>query len=267
MLSFSRFGKIGRLGNQLFQIAFLTSFAEKHNLAYLVPEWKYGQYFKQQFNYSSELEKITFDLVVREPGLGFHEPYFAGILPKMVSGNVDIITGYFQSYMYFSKKHVLDLFRPKVIPQAWSVNDRAVAISVRRGDFVYHPDYHCIDAEIYLDLLNAHFKNHKVFVFSDDFGYCRKYFSGPQYEFAEGLSDIEQLLFLSTFKNFILSNSTFSYWGPMLNAQPEKVFYPLNIFSDPQRCELYNQVYWPTRSGVYIPYHNPLNKPVRTLKS
>lgn len=264
MLNFSRLGKVGRLGNQLFQVAFITHFAQKFGIKYQIPYWKYSEYFDYKFNFTTnDLLETQFDLVLREPGLGYYENYFTNYLTEINSKNVDIVTGYFQSYKYFSKQHTLKIFRPnnKFKPIKTDPS-KGMAISVRRGDFVNHQHYNNIEADKFRELLQD-FKQKKVFVFTDDYKYCRNEFIGPQYEFMEGLNDIEQLISLSQFEYFILSNSTFSYWGPMLNPNPQKVLYPYYMFPDQQRCNVYNEVYWPQETSVYIPYKNAINKGIQ----
>jgi len=262
MITFSRLGKVGRLGNQLFQIAFITHFANKYRIPYSLPEWKYAAYFEQNINFTNELPEC-YDLILKEPTLGYNEDYYLKYLSQMKSGNVDIITGYFQSYKYFTKSHILSVFKPSNKFRSITINpEKSVAISVRRGDFVSHKDYNNIDASVFRVLLE-NFKNYKVFVFTDDFGYCKREFIGNEFEFMEGLNDIEQLITLSKFDYFILSNSTFSYWGPMLSPSPKKVYFPYFMFPDLKRCSLYNRDYWPHEKEVYIPYINPINKAIK----
>lgn len=262
MLSFSRLGKDGRLGNQLFQIAFLTSFAKRYNIPYKIPYWPYEKAFSFKFEFAEEKKVIAYDRVIYEPSLAYSEEYFKTFLPDMQKGNVDIAKGYFQSHKYFDKQHVLNIFNFKLKPNLQIDFRKSVAISVRRGNFVNHSLYNNIEGETFRQLLDIYFKGFYVFVFSDDYDYCRKEFVGGQFEFFEGFSDIEQLLVFSQFKHFILSNSTFSYWGPMLNSSPISVWYPEYMFPNLDWCEIYNRDYWP-KNDIYKPYRNPINKPFK----
>jgi hypothetical protein len=262
MLSFSRLGRpeLGRLGNQLFQVSFITNFAHKFNIDYKIPYWRYAEYIDHKFNFSLGLSKLNYDLVIEEPSLGYHEDFFLNHLPEIRDKRVNIATGYFQSYRYFTKQHVLKVFRFNDKFKSIKIDpSKSVAISVRRGDFVLHPHFNNIEAGAFKAVLK-NFKKHKVFVFTDDFNYCKNEFTGPQYEFMEGLNDIEQLITMSKFELFILSNSTFSYWGPMLNPDTKKVWYPYYMFPDLNRCKLYNEIYWPQESDIYVPYMNLINK-------
>jgi len=262
MLSFSKLGKpeAGRLGNQLFQVAFITHFAQKFNIEYKLPYWKYAEYFDYKFSFTADLQELQSDLILQEPTLGYHEDYFVNYLPEIRTKNVNIAIGYFQSYKYFSKQHILNVFRFNDKFKSIKIDSsKCVAISIRRGDFVNHPHYNNIQADQFREILR-NFKGHTVFVFTDDFKYCRNEFIGSHYEFMDGLSDIEQLINMSKFESFILSNSTFSYWGPMLSPKPKKVWFPYYMFPDLNRCKLYNELYWPQDRDIYTPFFNPINK-------
>ncbi|HTH82125.1 MAG TPA: alpha-1,2-fucosyltransferase [Mucilaginibacter sp.] len=265
MLSFSKLGlpHAGRLGNQLFQVAFITHFAKKFDIEYKIPYWKYAEYFDYKFNFlEKDISAFQFDLIIKEPEIGYHEDLFERYLPYIRSKKTDIFISYFQSYKYFTKQHALNVFRFNSKFKAIKINpSKCVAVSVRRGDFINHPHFNNIEADTFKKILQ-NFKNHKIFLFTDDFQYCKSEFAGPQYEFMEGLNDIEQLINLSQFELFVLSNSTFSYWGPMLNPKPKTVFYPLYMSSDQNLCKIYNSQYWPQEPNIYIPYLNPINKPV-----
>ena len=258
MLTFSRLGNLGRLGNQLFQIAFISHFAQKYSIPYVIPKWEYAAYFDYAFPYVEKLP-VLYDYILTEPTFCYNESYFAGFLDKMHSHSFDFI-GYFQSYKYFSKQHVLNVFKPshKFIPIKLN-RGNSVAISVRRGDFVEHPDYNNIEYFNFLQILK-NFSGFGVYIFSDDFDYCRQHFVGSQYIFMEGMSAIEQLLTMRTFDYFVLSNSTFSYWGAMLSENPKKIYFPQYMFPNIDRCQMYNDDYWPKAESIYIPYENPINK-------
>ncbi len=264
MIAYPRLGKVGRLGNQLFQVAFLTSFSTRFQVEYRIPPWRYAEHFAHSFSIHPTLETVKFACVTKEPAPGYHQDHFVGLLPRIRNEDVAIETGYFQSFRYFSKQHVMKIFEPRVSAPAEDLSD-CVAISVRRGDFVWHPLYANIEAEVYLALLDQHFAGCRVFVFSDDFNYCRRKFIGTRFSFFESASDIVQLNMMAKFRYFILSNSTFSYWGPMLSPEPKKVLYPRKMFSDPAACDLYNNHYWPNDRS-YVAYDNEVEKPYTPMK-
>jgi len=258
MMTFSKLGRYGRLGNQLFQIAFITFFAKKYEISYELPQWEYSEYFDYDFSFSDGVMQDS-DMIIYEPSIFYNETYFAKYVHEMKVKNVEI-EGYLQSYKYFTKEHVLNIFKSnqKFIPI--DINHKqSVAISVRRGDFVENPHYNNIEASKFIELLK-NFNNFKVYVFSDDFEYCKKEFIGDQFVFMEDLSGIEQLITMRTFNYFILSNSTFSYWGAMLSSSPKKVYFPFFMSPSLNLSHKYNVDFWPPEDGIYESYINPIKR-------
>ena len=49
MITYSKLGSHGRFGNQLFQIAFLYTLADRFGVDWTIPRWKYAEYFQEQF--------------------------------------------------------------------------------------------------------------------------------------------------------------------------------------------------------------------------
>ncbi|MEE6635739.1 alpha-1,2-fucosyltransferase [Limosilactobacillus pontis] len=112
-------------------------------------------------------------------------------------------------------------------------NNNSVCISVRRGDFfsngnqakygVCTPDYY-IKAKKYFD--RKKIKNTLYFCFSDDIEWCKKNlkFTGKNIIFvSQDMPVYETLRLMYHCKNFILSNSTFSWWGQFLSRNENKV--------------------------------------------
>lgn len=112
-------------------------------------------------------------------------------------------------------------------------NSNSVCISVRRGDFftdknqkeygVCSPEYY-IRAKKIFDEKNM--KNTIYFCFSDDIEWCKKNlsFTGKNIVFvSQNMPVYETLTLMSHCKNFILSNSTFSWWGQFLSKNNKKI--------------------------------------------
>jgi hypothetical protein len=107
----------------------------------------------------------------------------------------------------------------------------SVAVHVRRGDYLKHPDIGVLDASYYLQAIrhvrsvcsNPHF-----FVFSDDPCAASQLLGPilPEFELVElpkGISPAVDLHLMSACKHFINANSTFSWWGAWLSRNPAKV--------------------------------------------
>ncbi|OTA61685.1 alpha-1,2-fucosyltransferase [Limosilactobacillus reuteri] len=112
-------------------------------------------------------------------------------------------------------------------------NSNSVCISVRRGDFftnknqssygVCSPEYY-IKAKKYFD--EKKLNNTLYFCFSDDIEWCKKNlrFTDNNVIFvSQDMPVYETLRLMSSCKHFILSNSTFSWWGQFLSKYSDKI--------------------------------------------
>jgi hypothetical protein len=108
---------------------------------------------------------------------------------------------------------------------------KSLCIHIRRGDFVGNPHHGSPDQSYYLAGIDYVKKNagiEKIYVFSDDMEWCKKnlqfefpaMFVGDEYagEKASG-----HLLLMSSCRNFVISNSTFSWWAAWLRNSPDKI--------------------------------------------
>jgi GR25 family glycosyltransferase involved in LPS biosynthesis len=225
MFTFSNLGKYGRLGNQLFQIAAIASLAKKHGVGYFLPPWPYQKYFKSDFNC------LAGDVVVSPTASDFYEPHhhFADITLD-VFGLVDI-HGYFQSEKYIDKS--IDFsFEEEFLSAVRKHFEKiicfdTVAVHIRRGDYVNHPDYVQLPIDYYHRALELIPKDAFVLIFSDDIEWCKKNFipARPMFFYVQEGSDVEDLALMSQCTYHIISNSTFSWWGAYL-ANSKKVIAP-----------------------------------------
>lgn len=229
MIAFSRLGAKSRLGNHLFQYAFLRSTAARLDVGYFCPVWRGDQIFNlkedgRRFAEYSELPKKYV-----EPGLcpGFNPP---GL---QIFDGTDI-EGYFQSDKYFSRDEVLSWyeFKEETVAQAKGrfagVDfDSCAALSIRLGDFVstYFENFYVPRRSFFEDALRRVSRNETILVFSDDFDAAEKYLHGigANFVFARGCSDVEQLFLMSQCRDCICSPSTFSWWGAYLIRRPDAV--------------------------------------------
>lgn len=229
LVTFGGLGDMGRLGNQLFQIASTIGIANKNNWTYLFPKWKYQKFFSKE--------------------LPLHTPHPSFELKKELSFNYDEyrlngfgrncdLFGYFQSekYWHHCKDEALGYFQfadilKRRVEYTWSdiLLERPAAVHVRRGDYINLQDYHTLLPLEYYNNAMRHFdENQKFIVFSDDIEWCKKHFLTDKFSFAIG-DEIEDLCLMSMCKGHIIANSSFSWWGAYL-AQGKKVIAPKNWF-------------------------------------
>lgn len=249
MITISSLGKNGRFGNQLFQIASVLGIAKKYNTPAIFPDWPYSIYFKSEFPKG----KIEGQLI--------HERtynYDDEILNVYDLTNNYNLRGFYQSAKYWIEEDIRkqfefhDHFKEQVIKRySEALSGKTLAISVRRGDFVGNDNYFQISINYYLQAYYKYFgSDYNVIIFSDDMRYCKMHFSClPNVYFAEG-TDIEQLCLMSMCENFIISNSTFSWWGAYLSGS-KNVIRPVKVFGPRQPLD--DSDYWLKEWKVFEP--------------
>jgi len=230
MITFLNLGKKGNLGNQLFQIASTIGIAEKNNQEYSFPIWNYSQYFDFKFNVVKDRNFTR----IQERHYNFQQI-------EGLDGDFNL-NGWFQTEKYFENSDIKEVFRFKkhfeqnlLHKYSFLFSKKTILISVRRGDFVNNPIFFQLSYKFYLTALFTHFNNWKDYniVFaSDNITYCKKHFSFlKNIFFLENLSPIEQLCLGSKFDNYIISNSTFSWWLAWLaEKENTKIIRPLKAF-------------------------------------
>jgi len=109
----------------------------------------------------------------------------------------------------------------------------SVSIHIRRGDYLDPENtamFGGICTEDYYEaairyVLTKHPDAH-FYIFSDDSAYVREKYSGPAYTIVDwnvGENSFYDILLMSSCKHNICANSTFSFWGARLNANPDKI--------------------------------------------
>ena len=192
-------------------------------------------------------------------GSAFYEPnllYHSTI--NGVTKNV-YLEGYFQSERYFSKyrSEIIDLFKftkePSVQTQEAidSISKQnTIAIHIRRGDYQTNKKIKSIHGVLPLSYYKKaleHFdlSNHHILFFSDDIDWVKNHFdflTENQSTFVNwntGDDSWQDLYLMSKCHNFIIANSSFSWWGAWLSTHKNKsVICPQTWFADKDRNSL-----------------------------
>lgn len=200
----------GRLGNNLFQIAATVSLALDNNDTYgFSSSWPYKNDFP--------LANCFYDSF--PPGPEWREPSFA-YTPIPYQPNLDIVA-YVQSYKYFDHNRgvIQGLLTPK---NGVGLKSGTTSIHCRYTDYVNNPAYVNLGMDYYNQAMEI-IKSSKYLIFSDDISKAKRMFVGPQFEFSEGRSVIDDLKLGLACENNIISNSSFAYWGAYLNKNPNKI--------------------------------------------
>jgi hypothetical protein len=239
---------MGRMGNNLFQIAAGLSLAKKHNTILYVPRytWNPPNMVASSYLDCFELTDVNwvdrfinikgFLLTYGEQKFSYNEEF------EKLSDNNNLY-GYYQSEKYFKsyEQHIRKNFKFKdeitnsTIEKLNKLNvdyKKATAIHVRRGDYVGLPDaYPLQDVEYYEKALND-MGSKDVIVFSDDIEWCKDNFKSTSINFS--FADMNQqntMCAMTMVSDLVIANSTFSWWGAWLNPNKNKrVYYPKKWF-------------------------------------
>ena len=259
---------MGGLGNQLFQIFTVISYAisRNHDFQFINKE-TLGQgettvrntYWKTFFSKLSSClfdENPNFHIVYRE------ECYeYKNIPGHLLQPNTNIMLfGYFQSYKYFQQNYkliclILDIFEKKqeVLKECVEKNilnivklKNTISLHFRLGDYKNIQQFHPIMSyEYYKNSLDYILKNidytPNILYFCEDQDFhevsltiTKLNIEYPSIQFSRApniLNDWQQLLLMSSCRNNIIANSSFSWWSAYFNNYEDKIIcYPSTWF-------------------------------------
>lgn len=157
--------------------------------------------------------------------------------PKVfLMGTHVYLCGYWQSDKYFRKykKEIQKEFSPKAITEKMRFYGQkyrdmeTCAVHIRRGDYVQLND--CINMDFYVQAMEVMKRQkgdcHFVF-FSDDIDWVKKYFADFEniefFDQKDAVTDLEEFFIMSSCKNQIIANSSFSWWAAYLNPNEYKM--------------------------------------------
>jgi hypothetical protein len=214
---------------------------EKPSKLDLIKVMQFSKSYKIRNYLSYFLDKFEF-LVLRERVRMFEPRIF-----KYKYKNL-YLDGYWQSEMYFKdfRNDILKLFNfDKLIDIEKNKNfiknldiEKSICVNVRRTDFLNNPEHNVVDINYYKNALNL-FLNKlgeitELYIFSDDLDWCKKnftFFSKVNFMDENWIGDrhYNYMYLMTCFKNFIIPNSSFAWWGAWLsNAQNKIVIAPKN---------------------------------------
>jgi hypothetical protein len=246
MITYSKIGHFGRLGNQLFQFASTLGIGRQLGYEVVFPLENMTQAVVEHFKDGKVLD-ITFDVpkafdipqrllaprasittTTMQMERFFH--YDASMLT--IPDGVDL-GGYYQSEKYFlpieDELRSILTFKPHITQCAKdlfpNVDGTTVGIHIRRGDYVQLSAFHppC-EPEYYLEAAQ-HFtdSNPYFIIFSDDIDYCKSLFAESENILYINNNDpYVDLCLMSMCDHNIIANSSFSWWGAWLNDNPHK---------------------------------------------
>ena len=241
MITFSKLGYYGKLGNQMFQYACLFSVAKKNNYEFCIPSnnvklerpyWYDTKFFLSEiFNISC---KYTDSIKTNHVYVDIEADYNSEIFN--ISDNTDII-GYFQSEKYFKlyENEIRKEFSFKNNNLVEDIKNNfpsgipIVGMHVRRGDYLLPKilgthgscsiDYYISAIQHIKNILKSYIC---LYVFSDDIEWCKSnlnklnnfivYDESPRSESEYYSNQETSLIKMSLCDHFICANSSFSWW-------------------------------------------------------
>ena len=244
MIGFNNLGRMGRLANQMFQYASLKGIARHHGYDYMISyhpdavDDGIGNMLRTELFDSFDLKVRTG--IWRANTLGERQFHFDQELFDKCPDNV-VLQGYFQTEKYF--KHIEDEIRQDFTFKDAILNpckemmcqmDFPIALHVRRTDYITNSANHppCT-LEYYKNALDHFDDDRQVIVFSDDPAWCKEQelFSDDRFMISENEDNRIDLCLMSLCSDYIIANSTFSWWGAWLSANKDKkVIAPIQWF-------------------------------------
>jgi hypothetical protein len=257
LLAFNHLGRLGHLGNQMFQYAAIKGIAAHNRIAYMIPKPSEHQLFDgfkmsgctRFLGFLGGLEKrdnkgTPVDCrLEKEATFSFDSELFNH---PPSSGS---LYGFFQSEKYFVsiREQILEDFKfvdpivESCKSKMASFADVPVSLHVRRKDYLRLQDYHHNLSLQWIERACALFPNLPILIFSDDIEWCKQQslFQKPQFIFNETrdgktktrdgrcLSENQDhwydLCLQSMCRHNIIANSSFSWWGAYLNKTPSRL--------------------------------------------
>jgi len=249
----------GRLGNQLFQYAFIYTAAKKLNTGFYIDKsvipFLLPQYFNIKNDFLYPIDKWFFSINGFKNLFDFHlKKFFYKQLNTLYFGNkkINVINtdqpaialqqiqngclyeGFFQSEKYFEnckdelrrlftiKKQYTDIFNE--FASTRSSSSKKIVIHVRAGDYI---DLDMALPIVYYKkaLANIEVEDAELIFISDDPLLIEREFGYIKHKYISNNTEIIDLQLLMNADVCILSNSSFSWWGAWLNNKAGKIVY------------------------------------------
>lgn len=245
-VAFNYLGKLGQLGNQMFQYAATLGVARKLGVLFTIPN--HDEVVVDSFGNRLKIELFDcFDIkpdnigilrtnkVLPEKGFDFDDTFFSSD-----SRNDFTLYGFFQTEKYFSHcvKEVRGqfTFKKEIVDECKEIVESCfnnpISLHIRRGDFLINSGNHYNQSlDYYEEALKKFDADRQVVIFSDDPDWCMEQalFADDRFIVSQAAGPYHDLYMMSQCSDFIIANSTFSWWGAWL-ANRGKVIAPKKWF-------------------------------------
>ena len=251
MIGFNYLGKLGQLGNQMFQYAATLGVSRYCGVPFTIPNHDeviidaLGNKLRIELFDCFDIKPdntgvLKTDNVLAEKGFEFD----SNILHTNTQFDFTL-HGFFQTEKYF--QHCADevrsqfTFKEEIIKDCQPIVDELldegpIALHIRRGDFLINSgNHHNLSLEWYENALSKFDLNREVILFTDDpfWASAQDLFKPDRFLLSDGNSSYHDLYLMAQCSDFIIANSTFSWWGAWLANRgrviaPKKWFGPNN---------------------------------------
>jgi hypothetical protein len=237
----------GGLGNQLFQIATGLEYCLMHNKRPIfatnpnnIRKYYWNSIFKR---FNCLVQNCALDTVL------YKEPHYHYKPIPGFHGNVQL-WGYFQSVKYFPLMHSrLELSKLLDIEPVSTLTDNIVIVHARRGDYLSVADFHCVvNDQYYQDAvteIEKRVQNPIYILLSDDQDYWMNspIFKDRNASVWSDPDDENTFRFMLGSQNFILPNSTYSWWAAYLSKACNKNIIVPDKWFGPSGPQDYEDIY------------------------
>jgi hypothetical protein len=266
MVKHELFGKHLRIGNFLYRIAWSVMIKHKFGIETIYPKnyylWKYLQNPPQLGEYPEEYDEASM-LRPRKWEWSEEEEQFVNdfVLSHKDQDFSVALNFFFQSEKWFRDSRMgvwlalqfKEEVKHSIFEKYNTLFDKStIGIGIRLGDFVGHGDFYQIKTDWYISALNTYFPNwredYNVVIFSDDIGRAKAIFSIFDFLYADPNGTqthadnfkhyhgdaSEQFILGTMMDNWIIGNSTFSWWQAWLAtyANEGRVIHSGKVFSE-----------------------------------
>jgi hypothetical protein len=272
----------GGLGNQLFLIATGYAVAKKLGLRFCLVRNKFGgkgqgshpsKYYDTLYRNIEFVDTLVDAQHVQQKGWGYYALVDEVAAVRALHPTSDItIGGYFQCPTFFSD--VFDELRNMLTPPEGIIPyleqsspvfqthpelrsaESFAFIGIRRGDYLKATHVHLPCGMTYYNEAIRRLKADgcsKFYIASDDMAWVRANFKGDEFCFLDITDDLELFYIMALFPQYIISNSTYHWWGSFMSIYPgARCIAPSQWVNIPGAEEIY-------RAGMEI-----VDRPVET---
>ena len=245
MIGLNYLGQLGQLGNQMFQYATLIGVADKIGTSFCIPNHKevvtdiLGNKLRIELFDAFDIKPDRLGFVPTDKNYQEKDFHYDESIFKI--GKDYNLIGFFQTEKYFL--HIEDrirkefTFKKKIKDECKEIIEEVfaqgpIALHVRRGDYLINAlNHHNLGLDYYKQALKKFDPDREVIVFTDDplWAFGQEMFQPDRFIISDESGPYHDLYMMTQCSDFIISNSTFSWWGAWL-ANKGKVVAPKTWF-------------------------------------